>query len=76
MKHILPTRIEWAKIVRGCVLAELEMRGPLDLFAIGAYIGFDIGATHEQVAYAVRVLSERGYIVYERKWGTYRKAQA
>lgn len=73
MTAVVPTKKEWAQAVRGYVLEALEVRGPSDLFGIQAYVGFAIGATHEQVAYAVRRLSEEGDIMYDRRFREYRK---
>lgn len=53
----------YALAIRAMVVDCLA-EGSGDLFHIQAHVGFDLGATHEQVRYAVRVLSKQGHIGY------------
>lgn len=60
----------YAQAVRSCVLRAVSFR-PDDLFGIQAQVGYDIGATDEQVKYAVRVLRMDGAIGYDKNHGWY-----
>lgn len=60
----------YAQAVRSCVMRAVYNR-PDDLFGIQAQVGFDIGATDEQVKYAVRVLRMDGAIGYDKNHAWY-----
>lgn len=61
---------DYAQAVQSCVLRTVSNR-PDDLFGIQAHVGYDIGASEEQVKYAVRVLRMDGAIGYDRNHGWY-----
>jgi len=51
--------------VRSSVVRHLAQK-PDDLFGIQAVVGYDIGASDEQVRYAVRVLRMDGHVGYDK----------
>jgi hypothetical protein len=61
---------DYARAVQANVIRCLEHH-PHDLFEIQAVVGFDIGASDEQVKYAVRVLRVNGNVGYDKALGRY-----
>lgn len=61
---------DYAQAVRASVMRWLAHR-PMDLDYLIGHVGLDIGASDEQVKYAVRVLRMDGAIGYDRNHGWY-----
>lgn len=61
---------DYTAAVRISVFSHLTQK-PDDLFGIQAVVGYDIGASEEQVRYAVRVLRMNGLVEYDKKNGKY-----